>query len=173
VLEKSTGGAQGFAEAFNLTQDYLAARSRAQGFYWMVNPKEFRNTTKKVHDLVDHYVRLALESRNKPRKQDDRYIFLQALAADTQDPKELRDNLLNILLAGRDTTASLLSSAFFLFARHPHVWKRLRQEVIREFGDCNNKVSDITHAKLKDIAYLSYTLNEGRSTAPLAYSLLL
>lgn len=163
VLEKSTGGAQGFADAFNLAQEYLAARSRAQGFYWMINPREFHEATRKVHNLVDHYVRLALQSRNKPAKPDDRYIFLQALAADSQNPKVLRDNLLNILLAGRDTTASLLSSAFFLFARHPHVWHRLRRDVIREFGDCNNKVSDITHAKLKDLSYLRHVLNEGKS----------
>lgn len=161
VLEKSTGGAQGFADAFNLAQEYLAARSRAQDFYWMVNPAEFREATRKVHDLVDHYVQLALQSRNKPQKPDDRYIFLQALAADSPNPKVLRDNLLNILLAGRDTTASLLSSAFFLFARHRHVWDRLRRDVIRQFGDCNHKVSDITHAKLKDMPYLRYVLNEG------------
>ncbi|KAJ9218941.1 hypothetical protein DTO207G8_9094 [Paecilomyces variotii] len=160
VLEKSTGGAQGFADAFNLAQEYLAARSRAQDFYWMVNPAEFREATRKVHDLVDHYVQLALQSRNKPQKPDDRYIFLQALAADSPNPKVLRDNLLNILLAGRDTTASLLSSAFFLFARHRHVWDRLRRDVIRQFGDCNHKVSDITHAKLKDMPYLRYVLNE-------------
>ncbi|GAD95757.1 cytochrome P450 alkane hydroxylase, putative [Paecilomyces variotii No. 5] len=160
VLEKSTGGAQGFADAFNLAQEYLAARSRAQAFYFMVNTREFREATRKVHNLVDHYVQLALQSRNKPSKPDDRYIFLQALAEDSQNPKVLRDNLLNILLAGRDTTASLLSSTFFLFARHPHVWHKLRREVIREFGDCNNKVSDITHAKLKDMPYLRHVLNE-------------
>lgn len=167
VLEKSTGGAQGFAEAFNLAQDYLVARSRAQDLYWTVNPRRYRGAIKKVHDLVDSYVRLALESRRKNRQEkqgNSRYIFLQALAAETQDPKVLRDNLLNILLAGRDTTASLLSSTFYLLARHPHVWQKLRQIVIGEFGDSRRPVADITHAKLKDIPYLRYVLNEG--TAP-------
>lgn len=32
--------AQGFAEAFNIAQGYLMSRSKAQTFYWMVNPKE-------------------------------------------------------------------------------------------------------------------------------------
>lgn len=165
LLGKSTvGNAQGFAEAFGTAQDYLAARSRAQSFYWMVNPKEFREANRRVHEVVDHYVQLAIESKRHPeRKQSGgRYIFLEALAEDNDDPKVLRDNMLNILLAGRDTTASLLSSTFYYLARHPDVWNRLRQEIIEEFGDSRQPKAEITQTKLKDIPYLRHVLNEGR-----------
>ena len=37
------------------------------------------------------------------------FVFLDALIAETKDPKVIRDQLVNILLAGRDTTACLLS----------------------------------------------------------------
>ncbi|KAJ6153483.1 hypothetical protein N7497_007802 [Penicillium chrysogenum] len=142
-------------------QDYLAARSRAQGLYWVVNPKEFREASRQVHEVVDHYVNLALESKRNPEKKTDgRYIFLEALAADTDDPKMLRDNMLNILLAGRDTTASLLSSTFFYLSRHPNVWNRLRREIVEVFGDAKNPRSEMTQTKLKDIPYLRYVLNE-------------
>lgn len=163
LLEKSSvGNAQGFAEAFGLAQDYLASRSRAQDLYWVVNPKEFQDANRRVHEVVDHYVNLALESQRHPEKKEpgSRYIFAEALAAETSDPKVLRDNMLNILLAGRDTTASLLSSAFFYLARHPHVWNRLRREIIEEFGDGAQPKAEITQAKLKDIPYLRYVLNE-------------
>ncbi|KAJ5594619.1 uncharacterized protein N7459_000827 [Penicillium hispanicum] len=163
VLEKSAvGSAQGFADAFTTAQDYLAARSRAQGLYWLVNPKEFREANRRVHEVVDHYVNVALESKRNPERKDasSRYIFLDALAADTDDPKILRDNMLNILLAGRDTTASLLSSTFFYLARHPQVWDRLRREIVAEFGDSRTSRSEITQARLKDIPYLRYVLNE-------------
>lgn len=166
VLEKcAVGSAQGFANAFGTAQDYLAARSRAQGMYWVVNPKEFREASRQVHEVVDHYVNLALESKRNPEKKnvDGRYIFLEALAADTDDPKILRDNMLNILLAGRDTTASLLSSTFFYLSRHPNVWNRLRCEIVEIFGDAKNPRSEMTQTKLKDIPYLRYVLNEGVS----------
>ncbi|KAJ5296456.1 uncharacterized protein N7443_007349 [Penicillium atrosanguineum] len=161
VLEKSAvRSAQGFADAFTTAQDYLAARSRAQGLYWLVNPKKFREANSQVHEVVDHYVNVALESKRNPdKKQDDRYIFLQALAADTDDPKMLRDNMLNILLAGRDTTASLLSSTFFYLSRHPAVFTRLRREIVEAFGDSKTSI-EITQTKLKDIQYLRYVLNE-------------
>lgn len=163
VLEKSAvGSAQGFADAFTTAQDYLAARSRAQGLYWMVNPKAFREANRRVHEVVDHYVNVALESKRNPdQKQDGRYIFLEALAADTDDPKMLRDNMLNILLAGRDTTASLLSSTFFYLSRYPDVWNRLRREIVEAFGDSKSPRTEITQTKLKDIPYLRYVLNEG------------
>lgn len=171
LLEKSSvGDAQGFAEAFGLAQDYLAARSRAQDLYWMVNPKEFQEANKRVHEVVDHYVNRALQSQADPEKKQpgSRYIFAEALAAETSDPKVLRDNMLNILLAGRDTTASLLSSAFYYMARHPHVWNRLRREIIEQFGDATQPKAEITQVKLKDIPYLRYVLNE--STFYLSFS---
>ena len=164
LLQRSAvGNADGFAEAFNTAQDYLASRSRAQNFYWLVNPKEFQDANKRVHEVVDHYVRLALEHKKHPEKKEagSRYIFAEALAADTDDPKLLRDNMLNILLAGRDTTASLLSSTFFYLARYPHVWDRLRREIISQFGDSKHPTGEITQTKLKDIPYLRHVLNEG------------
>ncbi|GLA70827.1 protein kinase alk2 [Aspergillus tubingensis] len=162
LLEKSTvGNAQGFAEAFNRAQEYLVSRSRAMAFYWLVNPKEFREANQLVHEVVDHYVRLALEAKRHPEKKESgRYIFAEALAEDTDDPRVIRDNMLNILLAGRDTTASLLSSAFFYLARHPNVWTRLRQTIVDEFGDAKHPNGKITHARLKDTPYLRYFLNE-------------
>ncbi|KAH8691466.1 putative cytochrome P450 alkane hydroxylase [Talaromyces proteolyticus] len=158
----AVGGAAGFAEEFNKSQDYLAIRSIAQNLYWVINPKEFQEANRKVHEVVDYYVNLALQARASPSKElsGDRYIFLNALAAETQDPKILRDSMLNILLAGRDTTASLLSSTFYYLARHPATWNKLRQEIVKVFGDSRQPLAEITQAKLRDITYLRHVLNE-------------
>ncbi|KAL4804012.1 cytochrome P450 [Aspergillus unguis] len=159
--DSSVGNAEGFADAFNTALEYLNKRSLALNFYWMINPKEFRDANRRVHEVVDHYVYQAIEAQKHPEKKEPgRYIFAEAVAADSADPKVLRDEMLNILLAGRDTTASLLSSAFFYLARHPDVWKKLAGIVIEEFGDAENPKGKITHARLKDIPYLRYVLNE-------------
>ncbi|CEJ61686.1 hypothetical protein PMG11_10210 [Penicillium brasilianum] len=50
----------------------------------------------------------------------------EELAKETQDPDELRSQLLNILLAGRDTTAGLLGWTFHLLSRQVHVYEKLR-----------------------------------------------
>ena len=62
------------------------------------------------HEFIDHFVRLALSKDNREKEKEleggskEKYVFLEALATQTQDPIELRSQLLNILLAGRDTT---------------------------------------------------------------------
>ncbi|KAL6238504.1 hypothetical protein BDW75DRAFT_201469 [Aspergillus navahoensis] len=168
VLARSTvNNAQGFANAFNTSLDYLNWRSVAGNFYWMITSKEFRDANKRVHEVVDYYVHQAIDTKKHPEKKaPGRYIFAEALAADNDDPKVLRDNMLNILLAGRDTTASLLSSTFFYLARHPAVWEKLRRAIIEEFGDAQHPKGEITHARLKDLPYLRYVLNEALRLQP-------
>jgi len=83
----------------------------------------------------------------------------QALAEQTRDPVELNAQLLNILLAGRDTTASLLSWLFHQLLRNPDVFSKLRATVIETFGTYNDP-QDISFATLKGCQYLQYCLNE-------------
>jgi hypothetical protein len=169
LSSSSVGGSQGFAESFNIAQEYLAWRSMALDFYWMINPKEFREATRRVHEVVDHYVYRAIEAKKNAEKngiEGGRYVFAEALAADNDNPKVLRDNMLNILLAGRDTTASLLSSTFWFLARHQDVWEKLHRVIIEEFGDAEHPKGEITHARLKEVRYLRYVLNEGTLHLP-------
>jgi cytochrome P450 len=72
----------------------------------------------------------------------------------TTDPKQLRDELLNILLAGRDTTASLLSNTFHVLARRPDIWKKLKAEVDELQG------ARPDYETLRNMKYLKYLLNE-------------
>ncbi|HSJ18650.1 MAG TPA: cytochrome P450 [Solirubrobacterales bacterium] len=48
---------------------------------------------------------------------------------------ELRDELMTMLLAGHETTATALAFAFDLLLRHPHVLARLRDELATDAGD--------------------------------------
>ena len=50
----------------------------------------------------------ACASEGAEEKPPGRYVFINELAKETDDPQRLRAELLNLLLAGRDTTASLL-----------------------------------------------------------------
>ncbi|KAL4902735.1 hypothetical protein BDW74DRAFT_157474 [Aspergillus multicolor] len=168
LLKRSTvNNSQGFADAFNTSLDYLNWRAMAGNFYWMITSKEFRDANRRVKEVVDYYVRQAIKAKKHPEKKEPgRYIFAEALAEDNDNPKILRDNMLNILLAGRDTTASLLSSAFFFLARNPAVWEKLRQIIIGAFGDDEHSKGEITQPKLKDLPYLRYVLNEALRLLP-------
>ena len=86
-----------------------------------------------MRDFADKSVHKALAHRaaGKPaqEKPPRRYDCLNELAEATEDPRQLRDEPLNILFAGRDTTASLLlSNTFHLLAHRLDIWSKLKAE---------------------------------------------
>ena len=96
-----------FAQAFDHAQHQLARRGRLGDFYWLLGGRDFRHSCNMVHKFVDKIVSNALvESKKEAQNPDDRYIFLNQLISHTRDPTVLRDQLINVLLAGRDTTVS-------------------------------------------------------------------
>ncbi|PYI15980.1 cytochrome P450 [Aspergillus japonicus CBS 114.51] len=146
-----------FATQFDRGQWYAAQRARFEKIYWIVNNKESREVENFVHAYVDRFVDAALNM--DAEKKPSHYVFLHALAEMTRDPVELRSQLLNILLAGRDTTASLLSWCVLLLARHPEQYARLRAAVVEEFGSYASP-KEITFAGLKGCKPLQNVLNE-------------
>jgi cytochrome P450 len=115
---------------------------------------------KRAHAYIDLFVDKALELRKSIKLDEEdptpssQYIFLNELAKETDDREILRDQILNVLLAGRDTTASLLSNMFFELARKPDIYSKLRAEV------ASLKGVPPTYEELKDLKYLRYCLNE-------------
>jgi cytochrome P450 len=114
-----------------------------------------------MHSFADEVIQEAIDDL-KSGKQDPnrRYVFLHALLNQTQDPVALRSELLNILLAGRDTTAGLLANTWHVLSKRPDVWNKLKAEV-DELG--GNKPD---YSTIKDMKYLKYTLNESLRLMP-------
>ncbi|MCJ1248128.1 hypothetical protein MMC30_005343 [Trapelia coarctata] len=114
---RDRGDETAFAKAFDYAQHQLARRGRLGDLYWLINGKEFRRSCKAVHSFVDNIVAEALEetkSEVSGKGSPERYVFLKALISKTRDPIVLRDQLVNVLLAGRDTTACLLSWTLYV-----------------------------------------------------------
>ncbi|KAK0101499.1 hypothetical protein ONS95_006668 [Cadophora gregata] len=160
-----------FAAAFDKAQMALATRGRFGDKFFLCNPKGFKDDCTICHKFIDQFVRLALSKDLHGKKSESelefrgKYVFLEALATQTQDPIELRSQLLNILLAGRDTTASLLGWLFLSLARDPARYAKLRNIIIQEFGTYGNP-KDITFSRMKGCQYLQYCNNEALRLYP-------
>ncbi|KAJ6443815.1 cytochrome P450 family protein [Purpureocillium lavendulum] len=160
----ATGNKKGddFAQAFDRSQYTLSLGARMGNSYWMVHTPEFHRMVKKVHQFVDYFVGVAMkQTEDKAGSDKEKYVFLHALARDTQDPAELRSQLLNILLAGRDTTASTLGWFFYTLAdpEYAHYYTKLRTVILEEFGTYG-KPRDITFERMKGCQYLQWCINE-------------
>ena len=156
-----------FGTAFDYAQSKIGNRDR---LYWLTSlftRSEFDRACTFVHAFVDQIVYRVLEKTKSydAEKVDsfdepERYVFLEEVAKRTRDPKQLRDESLNILLAGRDTTASLLSHTFHVLARRPDIFKKLKAEVNELEG------KKPTYETLKGMKYLKYVLNESLRIYP-------
>ncbi|OAL45722.1 putative cytochrome P450 family protein [Pyrenochaeta sp. DS3sAY3a] len=153
-----------FGQEFDKSQWYLSFRVRLQQFYWIINPYNFRHSVKVVHEHTDRFVNKALRrmSGKSTETLDEgkpKYVFLEALAKQVKDPPELRSQVLSVLLAGRDTTASLLCWFIRFMIDHPRVYLKLRNIVVEEFGSYKEP-RNITFASLKACRYLQFCMNE-------------
>lgn len=154
---------QAFAISFDSAQGTIATASRLGEGYWLVFNKQFREHCRICHTFIDHYVQLALSKEKTEVKTTShgkqKYVFLDALVESTRDPIELRSHMISILLAGRDTTASLLSYVFMLFTQHPNTYAKLRRVILEEFGTYKHP-KNLTFSGLKSCSYLHWVLNE-------------
>lgn len=164
--EPSGVNVQNFTEAFDIAQTVIATRWVLSNLYWLYNPKYFQQACSVVHSQVQKYVNRALKLRSEaPTEEKDtgkskRYIFTEVLAETTQNPRMLQDQILSVMLAGRDTTASLLSWTALCLSRHPSVLQKLRAAIAETVGvDASAKIP--TQAELRSITYLRWVLHEG------------
>ena len=94
---------------------------------------------------------------NKPPERD--YIFLHELVRSGASHDQVVEGLLAMMVAGRDTTASALTSLFWCLSRDARVQKKLVAEIDALGGELP------TWEQLKDMRYLVYCVKEGMSAA--------
>lgn len=160
--------AREFVSAFVYVTHEMPKDFQTGGLIQWLPRRKYWRSVKVIHAFADELVQDAItrhqRSRNDLEKKDpnakDRYIFLDELLKQTQDPYTLRSELLNVLLAGRDTTAGLLANTWHVLARRPDIWAKLRVEV----DALNGKPP--TYAQIKDMKYLKYVLNESLRIMP-------
>ena len=111
-----TGQESEFSRAFTIAQQYLARRGRLGPWYWLCGDRTFREACAVCRRFVDEAVSKALEaspdkvhiSKNDSQSEKGSDAFIDALVRETRNPQVIRDQCLNLLLAGRDTTGTCL-----------------------------------------------------------------
>ncbi len=106
---------------------------------WLPIPRH-RRFHAALGQLEDAAMALVDERERSARPgSDDVITRLLDAYRDEPDPnvrrRRLRDELLTILLAGHETTASTLSWAWYLIDQHPEVAERMRAEAAEVLGD--------------------------------------
>ncbi|RMZ80057.1 hypothetical protein DV738_g3095, partial [Chaetothyriales sp. CBS 135597] len=165
LLPNAIETARRFAWAFDKGIDGISQKLQMGAFAWLVYDSKYSEACKYVQDYADRIVEAAIERRRTrnshsedkqevEKETEERYTFLNALIDEGTSPREIRNHLLNTLLAARDTTACLMSGAMFELARNPSCQDKLRAEIGRLNGGLP-VLEDI-----KDMRYLNMFLKE-------------
>ncbi|KAH8802503.1 cytochrome P450 [Xylogone sp. PMI_703] len=158
-----------FGEAFETAEHELSARTRAGPAKSLLSTKKLDHALKVINDIAFPYIdaALALDASELASKSTDQsYTFLHALASVSRDRIFLRDQIVSLLLAGRDTTAAILVWILYELARHPDIYAKLRTEVLNTVGP----TAMPTYTNLKDMKYLQAVINETVRIYPLPYN---
>lgn len=127
---------------------------------WFIPKGKYNRGIKVLERFIKPYIEqalaLPLEELEKLSKSDKSATFLHQIARYSRNPKVLRDQIMAILLAGRDTTAATLSWTIYELANYPAVYAKLRNEILSTVGESRAP----TYADLKSMTYLTHTLNE-------------
>ncbi|MCJ1316155.1 hypothetical protein MMC15_001475 [Xylographa vitiligo] len=174
--EIETASRSGFEKSWDYCMDALGGEGQlGLGLvflpYWMDG--QLQRSIKYINNWIDGLVEKGLneiaaqnddKNPSSSSSSSSRYVLLHELAAQTTDKVKIRSELLNTLLAGRDTTASLLSNIWFTLSQRPDIYARLREEVDTQDRD------SISFETLKEMKYLRAVMNESLRLYPLVPS---
>lgn len=157
-----------FIEAFKNVNNGNQRRFR-MGRLLPLMPRDrlYEDGCRVVHEYSDIFVQRALEYRQSwklneakelegDEERQERYVFLREIAKEIDDPLELRNHLLGMLIVGSETTASLLSGCFSLLSNRPQLWAKLHREAIDIGVPSSND--------LRNFESLNHVINEGTLT---------
>ncbi|KAF8816540.1 cytochrome P450 [Phlegmacium glaucopus] len=156
-----------FVKAFSEGQERTAARSPLGGEWPLVEfwSDQVAPLRKIINSFIEPLMDDALAKRNLELANEGADVkdgnesgnnLLRHLVKHTQDKNILKDELVNLLVAGRDTTMCLLTYSFYMLAEHPDIEKRLRQEIFDKVGPTGSP----TYDQMREMKYMRAFLNE-------------
>ena len=158
--EGTTVDFSSFNDAYERGLYTVSIRNFLEEFHWFYNPGHYKDDCRVVHAYVDQFVQEGLRRADSTdTKTVNKYCFLDELIKETRDPIELRNYLMNILVAARDTTSSALAWAIYLLAHNVEVFHKLRQTILNDFGT-HNSPKNLDFTSIKACTYLQHVLNE-------------
>jgi len=122
-------------------------RSAAPDWLPMPGDSEYRNAVETMEGVIDDIVAERRGSQGDAATdegpEDLLSILLRAQERGEQSDRQIRDEVMTILLAGHDTTALTLTYTWYLLSRHPEVERRLHAEVTEVVGDDRPTMADV------------------------------
>ena len=122
--------------------------------------RKFNKDLKLLDTVLDELIEKALSTQEKADLQDlenrdytkmenpSLLRFLVDMRGEESTSRQLRDDLMTMLIAGHETTAAMLTWALFELAQRPSLMKRVQREIDEVIGDRDPDFNDISKLNL-------------------------
>ncbi|KAG8960480.1 hypothetical protein FRC03_006487 [Tulasnella sp. 419] len=165
----SMGLYTGFVKGFEEAKNVLEMRRTSNIYAWTAtqffhNPMD--EPAKLVSDYAEPLIKRAMEKRRVKEGDtdaDEPECFIDHLILSMgHDTAGIKTQLVNVMLAARDTTAVLLAFIVYLLSVHPEVMEKLRSEILGAYS-----LEGIpTFEDMKGLKYLRAVINEALRLFP-------
>lgn len=137
-----------------------------------ISPKQKKVSAalKLINDTLDNLIKICKTMVDEEELQfEEEYVnerdpsilhFLLA-SGDDVSSKQLRDDLMTMLIAGHETSAAVLTWTFYLLSKEPRVISKLQEEVDSVLGDRFPTIED-----MKKLKYATRVINESLRLYP-------
>ncbi|XP_065853210.1 protein LUTEIN DEFICIENT 5, chloroplastic [Euphorbia lathyris] len=137
-----------------------------------ISPRQRKVTValKLVNDILDELIAVCkrmvdeeeLEfNEDYMNEQDPSILHFLLASGDDVSSKQLRDDLMTMLIAGHETSAAVLTWTFYLLSKEPSVLSKLQNEVDSILGDRFPTIED-----MKKLKYTTRVINESLRLYP-------
>jgi cytochrome P450 len=138
--------------------------------YWNVE-RQYHAAVRELEEIVYAIIaeRREAQKRGAPEAHDLLAMLLAARDEEGRgmDDRQIRDEVLTLLLAGHETTALALSWTWYLLAQNPAVERKLHEELDRVLGGRAPGVEDLPR-----LTYTEKVVKESLRLYPPAYAIL-
>lgn len=132
--------------------------------------KKVNTALKLINDTLDDLIAICkrivdeeelLFHEEYMNEQDPSILHFLLASGDDVSSKQLRDDLMTLLIAGHETSAAVLTWTFYLLSKDPRVVAKLRNEVDSVLGDRFPIMED-----MKKLKYTTRVINESLRLYP-------
>ena len=139
----------------------LRLRLQLSKWLWLSKWKTWNAAIEVVHEFIDNKIDKTYKEKaekvtksSKPERTDLLWTMVGNLP---EDRERLRSEMLLLFVPNNDTTSIFISNVFWNMARHPEVYRKVREEVLAVGED-----TPLTYETLRTMKYLDAVLNESK-----------
>ncbi|XP_050245150.1 cytochrome P450 94A1-like [Quercus robur] len=170
-VDKTTTSAAEFMRAFEDATMLSSGRfmyaipflGKVKKFLNVGSERRLKESIKIVHKFADSIIRSRMD-QNVDREED---LLSRFISNEENSPEFLRDIVISLILAGRDTTSSALTWFFWLLSSNPNVEQNILKE-LETIRVHNRKYIGETYSfdELRDMHYLHAAISEALRLYP-------